>query len=174
MNIEIERKFLVDYNLYLEALKNEEFTFLDQYDRHVSQGYFYGEDYFALRVSVCEYVSRNDVIPSHSDATICMKFDIGEGNLSREEFEYTIPTLDGLKLLDRCHKKLSKVRCKINSKKDGHLWEVDFFKDVSVTGNKLIVAEIELESESTPFEKLSFLLEEVTNDSRYLNSSLAE
>ena len=53
---------------------------------------------------------------------------------------------------------------------DGHIFEVDeFFGD-----NKgLIVAEVELNSETEQFTKPSWLGQEVTGDVRYYNSQLS-
>ena len=50
-----------------------------------------------------------------------------------------------------------------------HTWEIDVFAGHNLG---LVVAEIELSSESEEFEKPSWLGEEVSNDSRYLNSNL--
>lgn len=53
----------------------------------------------------------------------------------------------------------------------GHLWEVDEFQGRNAG---LVVAEIELETESEAFEKPDWLGEEVTGDPRYYNASLTE
>ena len=49
-------------------------------------------------------------------------------------------------------------------------WEIDVFHG---DNDGLTVAEIELPSETTPFEKPAWLGEEVTGDSRYYNSALS-
>ena len=88
---------------------------------------------------------------------------------SRAEYEYPIPASDAEALLnDLCEKPLiEKNRYKI---KDGNLtWEVDeFFGE----NQGLIVAEVELESESQSFEKPGWVGEEVTGDPRYFNANL--
>jgi adenylate cyclase len=51
----------------------------------------------------------------------------------------------------------------------GNVWEVDEFLGANAG---LVVAEIELQSEDQQFDKPEWIGEEVTNDLRYLNSSL--
>jgi len=51
-----------------------------------------------------------------------------------------------------------------------HLWEIDEFIGVN---QGLIVAEVELISESESFEKPTWLGDEVSSDSRYYNSQLS-
>ena len=52
---------------------------------------------------------------------------------------------------------------------DGTKWEVDEFAGENAG---LVVAEVELDSEDQAFHKPSWIGQEVTNDSRYLNSEL--
>jgi adenylate cyclase len=88
---------------------------------------------------------------------------------SRTEYEYPIPVPDAEGMLnDLCEKPLiEKNRYKI---KDRNLtWEVDeFFGE----NQGLIVAEVELESESQSVEKPDWIGEEVTGDPRYFNANL--
>lgn len=51
-----------------------------------------------------------------------------------------------------------------------HTWEVDVFEGENAG---LVVAEIELETPDQPFEKPSWVGEEVTFDPRYYNTNLA-
>jgi CYTH domain-containing protein len=51
-----------------------------------------------------------------------------------------------------------------------HTWEVDVFFGANAG---LIVAEIELSREDEPFDKPSWIGEEVSGDVRYYNSNLA-
>lgn len=62
---------------------------------------------------------------------------------------------------------LSKIRYKISFR--GHLWEVDEFLGDNAG---LIVAEIELENESDPFELPGWVAGEVTGEEKYYNSNL--
>jgi adenylate cyclase len=88
---------------------------------------------------------------------------------SRAEFEYEIPLADAQQLLVLCDGPLiEKYRRDIHH--EGMLWEVDEF----LGDNKgLVVAEIELESESQAFAKPDWVGEEVTSDTRYYNSNLS-
>ena len=88
---------------------------------------------------------------------------------SRPEFEYEIPVADAEQLLalsDRpvVRKRRHLVPC------GGFTWEVDEFLG---DNEGLVVAEIELDAEDQTFEKPDWVGEEVTDDPRYFNSSLA-
>lgn len=88
---------------------------------------------------------------------------------SRAEFEYEIPLADAKQMLSLCDGPLiEKYRRKISH--EGMLWEVDEFLGENLG---LVVAEIELESESQTFAKPSWIGEEVTQDARYYNSNLS-
>ena len=64
---------------------------------------------------------------------------------------------------------IEKTRWLVPCEDGKHTWEVDVFEG----DNKgLIMAEIELESESDQFEKPSFIGQEVTGDRRYYNSHM--
>ncbi len=52
-----------------------------------------------------------------------------------------------------------------------HVWEIDEFHGINAG---LIVAEIELSSEDEPFERPSWLGQEVSHDRRYSNSHLSQ
>ncbi len=53
----------------------------------------------------------------------------------------------------------------------GHRWEIDEFMD---NNDGLVIAEIELKSESEQFDLPPFIETEVTGDPRYYNSNLAK
>lgn len=145
--MEIERKYLVDVNQLKDYLPQEGLA--------IKQGYFVSNEQFAVRVRT-----------KGSKGYITIK---GAGNgLSREEFEYAIPSEEAAQMLDLFAKPyLSKIRYEINY--EGHLWEVDVFQD---TLAPLIVAEIELQSEDESFALPPFVTEEVTFDPQYLNSNI--
>lgn len=75
--------------------------------------------------------------------------------LSRLEYEIPIPKKDAEELLKRTCGMLK--------------WEVDEFH-----GEGLIIAEIELPSEDTQFDKPQWLGKEVTQDTTYYNSTLSK
>lgn len=88
---------------------------------------------------------------------------------TRGEWEYPIPMADAVELLDGlCEQPLiEKYRRRIDFA--GNVWEVDEFLGANAG---LVVAEIELGSEEQVFDKPEWVAEEVTEDLRYLNSSL--
>ncbi len=90
-------------------------------------------------------------------------------NISRMEFEYDIPMEDAEKLFTIAKTNaVEKYRYKIPYA--GNVWEVDEFLG---DNEGLVVAEIELKSEDQPFEKPSWIGEEVSADKRYTNANLA-
>ena len=88
---------------------------------------------------------------------------------SRKEFEYEVPLEDAKQMLDLCEKPLIEKNRRV-IQFESMDWEVDEF----LGENKgLVVAEIELESESQQFKKPDWIGEEVTEDPRYFNSRLS-
>jgi CYTH domain-containing protein len=89
---------------------------------------------------------------------------------SRLEFEYEIPYEDALQLISGfCSDVIEKTRHYKSFK--NKTWEVDEFKGLNAG---LIVAEIELASESEVYSKPAWLDADVTKDNRYFNSSLSK
>ncbi len=91
--------------------------------------------------------------------------------VTRMEFEYSIPYDDCVAMLDNLAEKpiIEKTRYKIPM--GDFVWEIDEFFGVN---EGLIVAEIELPSEDTPFEKPDWIGDEVSGDPRYFNSNLVK
>lgn len=88
---------------------------------------------------------------------------------SRLEFEYAIPIDDAKQLLLLCEQPLiEKYRRKIPY--EGFVWEVDEFLGENAG---LVIAEIELPAEDTPFALPDWVGQEVTHDTRYFNSALS-
>lgn len=88
---------------------------------------------------------------------------------TRAEYEYEIPFNDCVEMLEGLAERpiIEKKRYKIPY--GGLVWEVDEFLGVN---QGLIVAEVELQSEDQPFDKPSWVGEEVSGDPRYFNSNL--
>jgi len=90
---------------------------------------------------------------------------------ARAEYEYPIPEKDARELLElvclgpRVEKHRYHVTC------GGKLWEVDVFHG---DNDGLVMAEIELRSETETFTRPSWAGTEVTADSRYCNAALAQ
>ena len=145
---EIERKFLV---------KSEDFKREASKETRIIQGYLSSVPERTVRVRV-----------KGEKGYITVKGVGSESGASRFEWEMEIPVKDVEDLLKICEPGvIDKTRYEIKAGK--HTFEVDeFYGD----NNGLVVAEIELESESEVFAKPDWLGEEVTGDARYYNSML--
>ena len=85
------------------------------------------------------------------------------------EYEYAIPVEDAEEMLENtCIKPLiEKIRYEVKYK--GLVWEIDEFAGDNLG---LIIAEVELESESQTVYLPPWVGEEVSNDRRYANAAL--
>ena len=147
--IEIERKFLVQSDVF----KDQAFK-----STRIVQGFLNTHKNRTVRVRL-----KGD------DGFLTIKGESSSSGLSRFEWEKNIPKEEAEQLLQLCEEGvIDKIRYEV--KVDGHFFEVDeFFGD-----NKgLIVAEVELNSETEQFTKPSWLGQEVTGDVRYYNSQLS-
>lgn len=89
--------------------------------------------------------------------------------ITRDEFEYPIPVDDAGELLKMCDDyRVEKTR--YNQHINGKKWEIDVFHGAN---DGLIVAEIELNSETEDLELPDWILSEVSDDERYFNFNLA-
>lgn len=148
--IEIERKFLVKS----DAFKTEAFT-----QNKIAQGYLSSLPERTVRIRI-----------KGNKGFITIKGIGKQGGMSRFEWENGIPLDEAQELLKLCEKgKIEKTRFEIKSGK--HIFEVDEFYGEN---EGLVMAEIELKSETESFEKPDWLGEEVTNDKRYYNSYLSK
>jgi CYTH domain-containing protein len=147
MGKEIERKFLVNHQRWAEADKTEGCLF--------RQGYLSTDQHKTIRVRV-----------AGDQGTLTIK-GLTTG-ASRTEFEYSIPVKDAIELVDQfAETALSKIRYEVVFA--GKCWEVDVFLGEN---QGLIVAELELESETETFELPDWIDQEVTDDPRYYNANL--
>lgn len=146
MNIEIERKFLLKNSLWKEGVNGVRYK----------QAYLNEKGDNTVRVRI-----------EGDKAKLTIKSKAN--NISRMEFEYDIPMEDAEKLfLIAKTSAVEKNRYKIMY--EGNCWEVDEFLG---DNEGLVVAEIELESETQIFAKPAWIGEEVSGDSRYTNANLA-
>lgn len=146
MALEIERKFL---------LKNDNWKAIAPEGISIKQGYLNTEKERTVRVR------------TYGDQGV-LTIKGKNNNLTRKEFEYTIPLSDALQMLEIAEKPIiEKMRYLVTF--EGHTWEIDVFEGVN---KGLIVAEIELESETEKFSLPSWIDEEVSSDPRYYNASL--
>lgn len=91
-------------------------------------------------------------------------------NIARDEFEYPIPERDAGELLDGLCDGYVIEKTRHRVEYAGKTWEIDEFCGVNAG---LVVAEIELERADEEFERPPWLGKEVSEDARYLNSSLS-
>ncbi|MDL2222898.1 CYTH domain-containing protein [Bacteroidales bacterium OttesenSCG-928-M11] len=146
--IEIERKFLVKGDFKPFVTKKE----------RIVQAYICSSKDRTVRVRI-----------KGESAYLTIKGDTNGNGFSRLEFEYSIPISDAESLLKIALPGLiEKERNYIPFGK--HVYEVDVFYGKY---EGLIVAELELESESEVFEKPDWLGEEVTGQEKYYNAYLA-
>ena len=88
--------------------------------------------------------------------------------ISRAEFEYEIPVQDAEELLQLAEQPIL-VKTRYLEKQGDFTWEVDVFAGEN---QGLVVAEIELPDEHTPYDLPPFAGRKVTGDPRYYNSNL--
>ncbi len=149
MGLEIERKFLVNREKWNLENKGTGCLF--------KQGYILTDPEKTIRVRLTD-----------TDGYLTIK-GISHGAV-RQEFEYLIPPEEALELLHNFASNLvEKIRYKVRV--GGKTWEVDEFMGANAG---LLVAEVELTYENEPFELPIWLGKEVTNESKYYNSNLAQ
>lgn len=144
---EIERKFLVS---------NDSYKAMAEGCTHIVQAYLSTTIDSTVRLRIAD-----------DKAYITVKSR--NKGCSRGEWEYEIPVSDASEMISACHlsKVIDKIRYYVEYK--GHTWEVDEFAGKL---NGLVIAEIELPEENSPFELPPFAGEEVTGQSQYYNSNL--
>jgi adenylate cyclase len=122
---------------------------------------------------------RQGYLSSAKERTVRVRTDGEKGYLtvkgpstgaSRDEFEYEIPLGDAEAMLETlCERPIvEKTRHRVAF--GGLTWEIDVFGDENAG---LIVAEVELGSETQKVDVPPWAGREVTDDPRYFNSNLA-
>ncbi len=148
--VEIERKFLVT---------SEDFKSVAFAKNEISQGYLNSTPERTVRVRV-----------KGNKGYLTVKGKGNESGISRFEWEKEVDLSEAKSLLELCEiGVISKTRYDI--KVGNHVYEVDEFYGEN---EGLIIAEIELQSETESFEKPIWLGAEVTNDERYYNAFLSK
>lgn len=146
MGVEIERKYLIERERWTRPHSGED----------IIQGYICQEEGRTLRVRIRGGQGILTIKGPSVGAT-------------RAEFEYEVPHADAKDLLALCAGRIvRKTRFKVRV--GDHTWDVDEFSD---DNSPLLLAEVELTSESEEFELPSWLGSEVTEDLRFANYSLA-
>lgn len=149
MGLEIERKFLVKSDFKQFAYKKE----------HIAQGYLSSVPERTVRIRI-----------KGEKGYITIKGIGNQSGMARYEWEKEIALNEAKELIELCESGvIDKTRYYI---KNGELtFEVDEFAGLN---QGLVMAEIELPNEDTPFTRPEWLGEEVTNDKRYYNSYLSK
>ena len=149
--MEIERKFL---------LLNDSYRQLATRRVHIHQAYLSRTENCSVRVRQWD-----------DKAFITIKSRPVKGSFSRYEFEYEIPVADAETLFRLALPgSIDKYRYLVPLEGTDLTVEVDEFLG---DNEGLVVAEIELESETQTFPMPEYLGQDVTYDPRYLNSYLA-
>jgi adenylate cyclase len=143
---EIERKFLVDLSA-IGALEG---------GTRIKQGYVPTSDQTVVRARI-----------AGKRALLTLKSE--NQGIARSEFEYPIPVADAERIITELCNDAVVEKTRYRMEHAGHTWEVDIFHGAN---DGLAVAEIELESESDPFDWPPWVTTEVSGDFRYCNSNL--
>jgi CYTH domain-containing protein len=147
---EIERKFLVTS----EAFKNEAHK-----RTRIVQGFLNTNPERTVRIRI-----------QGNEGFLTIKGKSNPSGLSRFEWEKQISQAEAEELLHLCEPGIiEKTRYEIDF--EGHTIEVDDFLGEN---EGLIIAEIELGSETEPFSKPEWLGKEVTGEVKYYNSNLSK
>lgn len=147
MATEIERKFLV---------KNNSFRQEASQSKYLRQGYIFSNSEKNVRVRI-----------AGDQAFLTIK---GKGAISRYEWEKEIPLEEAKELMQLCEDGIiEKTRFLVPA--GHHVFEVDeFYGD----NEGLIIAEVELGSETEPFLRPDWLGEEVSGIQKYYNAYLKD
>jgi adenylate cyclase len=147
MAYEIERKFLVKGG----------FRHLSTGSINITQAYISVEPEKTIRLRITD-----------KKAFLTIKTPAAPGSLIRNEWEYEIPVRDAGEMLKLCVPgRIVKTRYFIPA--GNRKFEVDVFHGHN---EGLIIAEIELGSETESFDKPEWLGDEVTGNPAYYNSNL--
>lgn len=147
MTVEIERRFL---------LANDGWKRLASAPKLMSQGYLSVEKERTVRVRIVG-----------SRAWLTLKGYISD--VSRSEFEYEIPLADARTMMETmCPFRLEKRRYEVEYQ--GFTFEID---EYSGDNAPLVVAELELPAENTPFARPDWLGREITADGKFTNAYLS-
>ncbi|KAF0812435.1 Inorganic triphosphatase [Andreprevotia sp. IGB-42] len=146
MATEIERKFL---------LANDSWRNDVQAASRIAQGYLNTDPERTVRVRI-------------KGAQGYLTIKGRNSGISRAEFEYEVPLADAEAMLALCPQVLDKTRHLVEFA--GFTWEIDEFHGDNAG---LVVAEIELPTESTAFDRPAWLGQEVSGEACYYNSALS-
>ncbi len=145
---EIERKVLVAGEGWRDGVTGS---------KSFCQGYLAETDKLAIRVRIVD------------EAEAYLTFKNAVHGTTRAEFEYPLRQDDARALIE-LHQGLVIEKRRHLVPLGGFTWEVDVFAGARAG---LVIAELVLPAEDTPFERPDWLGREVTGERRYYNASLA-
>jgi adenylate cyclase len=147
MEKEIERKFLVKGEFRHNSIRQI----------NICQAYLSIDNEKTVRVRIAD-----------DKAFISIKSQMEKNSITRYEWEIPVSVQDAIEMMKVCLPgKIEKTRYLVPCGR--HLFEVDVFHDKN---EGLIIAELELFSETEPFEKPEWLGKEVTGRPEYYNANL--
>jgi adenylate cyclase len=147
--MEIERKYLLNKEVWLKSGNPT--------GKNIIQGYLTTDINKTIRIRVMGTLGY-------------MTIKGKTNHISREEFEFPIPTDMAKKLIKKYSEGIvEKIRYCIPYR--GKIWEVDKFLG---DNEGLLLAEIELNFEDEVFELPEWIEKEVSDDIRYFNSNLSK
>ena len=150
MSVEIERKFLVNY----DAFKEESYRKM-----YINQGFLNSDKKRVVRVRIAD-----------DKGFLTIKGITNKTGTTRFEWEKDIDLNEAKSLLNLCEKgNIEKYRYLVKS--GNHIVEVDEFLGENLG---LLIAEIELTTEEETFQKPSWLGKEVSGKKKYYNSNLSK
>ena len=150
---EIERKFL---------LANEDWKALAFQKTHFAQGYLN---------DISEPAAKSSVRVRIEGEKANMNIKSLEIGLSRDEYEYEIPLEEGQNILAKLAVGPVIEKYRYLVKVGQHTWEIDEFLGANAG---LVIAEVEMATETDEIEMPVWAGFEVTNQSRYYNVSLSK
>jgi adenylate cyclase len=148
MAIEIERRFRVSSDAWRSGIART---------MRITQGYLAITDESVIRVRVRD---------TQGYVTIKSR----DGGVARQEFEYEVPLADAQSLLKLCGLRiLEKIRHEVEYA--GYCWEIDEYSE-PLEG--LILAEVEMSSETEDPPQPPWVGDEITHDGSFSNAALAK
>ena len=148
MAVEIERKFLLASDEWRQAVYQSV---------PMRQGYLSRNETYSIRVRT-------------ANGQAWLNIKKAEVGAQRDEYEYPIPLADAEQMLNSCDRQSLIEKKRHYVRYGSHTWEIDEFDGAN---QGLVVAEVELQHADESFERAGWLGEEVTDDLRYYNTSLA-
>jgi adenylate cyclase len=152
--IEIERKFLVKHT-----------RFLDNHEAiDIIQGYIISHPQLSCRIRIAKLLNQ----PDQTQCVLSVKVSENDSLTVRKEYEIEVSQPEAMDYLHKCDHVVHKIRHLVPY--EGHIFEVDEFLDEN---QGLVIAELELDHQQQPFPIPEWLGEDVSDNPRYLNTSLA-